>query len=48
MMTRQQRRELILELVSRNQIESQEQLQELLLVEGVQTTQATISRDLRG
>jgi transcriptional regulator of arginine metabolism len=47
MMTRGKRRELILDLVSRNEIENQEQLQALLEVEGVTTTQATISRDLR-
>lgn len=47
MTTRKKRRELILELVSRNEIENQEQLQALLEVEGVHTTQATISRDLR-
>lgn len=47
MITRAKRREFILDLVSRNEIENQEQLQELLRVEGVETTQATISRDLR-
>lgn len=47
MTSRQERRQRILELISRNQIENQEQLQALLAVEGVTTTQATISRDLR-
>lgn len=47
MITRKQRRELILGLVERNEIENQDQLLALLEVEGVQTTQATISRDLR-
>ncbi len=47
MTSRKKRRELILDLVARNEIENQEQLQALLVVEGVQTTQATISRDLR-
>jgi hypothetical protein len=46
MITRKQRRELILGLVERNEIENQDQLLALLEVEGVQTTQATISRDL--
>jgi transcriptional regulator of arginine metabolism len=47
MPTRKQRQEIILDLVARNQIYSQEQLQELLLVDGIEATQATISRDLR-
>lgn len=47
MSMRQDRRQVVLELVARNQITSQEQLQELLLVEGINATQATISRDLR-
>ena len=47
MITRKQRRELILSLVERNEIENQDQLLALLEAEGVRTTQATISRDLR-
>lgn len=47
MTTRQQRRQVVLELVNRNEITSQEQLQELLAVEGINATQATVSRDLR-
>ncbi len=47
MTTRQQRRQIVLELVNRNEITSQEQLQELLSLEGIEATQATISRDLR-
>jgi transcriptional regulator of arginine metabolism len=41
------RRRRIRELLSRNQIQTQEQLLELLAAEGFNTTQATISRDLR-
>ena len=41
------RRRRIRELLSRNQIQTQEELLELLAAEGFNTTQATISRDLR-
>ncbi len=38
----------ILELIERNRIDTQEQLQELLLTqENIRTTQATISRDIK-
>lgn len=47
MLTRKQRRELILELIERNEITNQDQLLSLLKVRDVHTTQATISRDLR-
>ncbi|HRQ75073.1 MAG TPA: hypothetical protein PK098_04060 [Phycisphaerales bacterium] len=47
MASRKERRERIREIVDRNEIQSQEQLQELLAVEGIEATQATISRDLR-
>lgn len=47
MSSRKERRERIREIVARNEIQSQEQLQELLAVEGIEATQATISRDLR-
>lgn len=36
-----------MELVARNEVTNQEQLQRLLRGEGVESTQATISRDLR-
>lgn len=41
------RRSLILELVDREPITSQEQLRERLRVRGVETTQATLSRDIQ-
>lgn len=41
------RQSLILELVDRQPVTSQEQLRELLHERGVQTTQATLSRDIR-
>ena len=44
---RQERRERIVEIIARNRIDSQEQLQALLEVDGIVATQATISRDLR-
>ncbi len=43
----ERRRALIIDLLSRNQVQSQEQLRALLEVEGVATTQSTLSRDLR-
>jgi transcriptional regulator of arginine metabolism len=41
------RQSLILELVDRDAISSQEQLRERLRERGVETTQATLSRDIR-
>ena len=37
----------ILELISQNDIETQEELADLLSKEGFQVTQATVSRDIR-
>ena len=37
----------IVELISQNDIETQEELAELLKKEGFQVTQATVSRDIR-
>jgi len=42
-----ERQRRILELIERNQIESQDQLQELLRVEDLVCSQTTLSRDLR-
>lgn len=42
-----QRQQHILDLLSRNRIDTQDELQDLLLAEGVETTQSTLSRDLR-
>ena len=47
MMTKTLRRQRIKELLTDNQVYSQEQLQELLSAVGAQATQATLSRDLR-
>ncbi len=44
---RQQRHQRIREILSHNEIRSQEQLLDLLFAEEIQTTQATLSRDLR-
>lgn len=44
---RKRRRVRIVELVAHNHVANQEQLQELLRDEGIEATQATISRDLR-
>lgn len=41
------RQSKILEIVSRQAVETQEELLELLQVEGFQVTQATVSRDLK-
>ncbi len=41
------RQEKILELISKYEIETQDDLLELLRQEGVETTQATVSRDIR-
>lgn len=43
---REHRQKLILELISRQPVETQQQLQELLEENGVRCTQATLSRDL--
>lgn len=44
---RERRRQRVREILSRNVIRSQQELQELLWAEGLTTTQATLSRDLR-
>lgn len=41
------RRRILLEILENNRIFSQEQLQELLLERGIETTQATLSRDFK-
>lgn len=46
-LTKDGRQKLILELISRRPVETQQQLQELLEKSGVRCTQATLSRDLR-
>ena len=47
MAQKRDRQELIKDLLARNEVSNQEQLQDLLAAEGVETTQATLSRDLR-
>lgn len=47
MVEKRERQKTIRDLLTRNEIESQEQLQALLLAEGLETTQSTLSRDLR-
>lgn len=42
-----QRQSKILELIEKNEIETQEELSELLRISGFTTTQATISRDIK-
>lgn len=44
---KKRRQAKILELISSNEIETQEELQELLLKFGFEVTQATISRDIK-
>ncbi|MBQ7739675.1 MAG: arginine repressor [Eubacterium sp.] len=44
---KKRRQAKILELISNNEIETQEELQELLLSYGFEVTQATISRDIK-
>lgn len=46
-MTKRARQALILEIIRRHRVGSQEALRELLLAEGTDVTQATLSRDLR-
>lgn len=46
-MKKSERQQVIRELLARNEIQTQEQLEALLEVEGVRTAQATLSRDLR-
>ena len=41
------RQEKIIELIEKNEIETQEELAEYLKAEGYQVTQATVSRDIR-
>lgn len=47
MVSKRERQQRILEIVARNQVESHEILLDLLLAEGLSTTQSTLSRDLR-
>ncbi len=47
MSDKKQRQQNVLALLARNRIDSQDQLLDLLLAEGVRTTQSTLSRDLR-
>jgi transcriptional regulator of arginine metabolism len=44
---KRQRHRQIVDLVSRNRVDSQDELLDLLQAEGVETTQSTLSRDLR-
>lgn len=44
---KQKRQAKIIEIIEKNDIETQDELLALLLKEGFQTTQATISRDIR-
>lgn len=44
---KRRRQERVRELLAHNQVRSQEQLLALLLAESIETTQATLSRDLR-
>ncbi|WP_071131021.1 arginine repressor [Enterococcus timonensis] len=46
-MNKDQRRTLIAQLVTENELQTQEELLQLLKQEGVTATQATISRDIR-
>jgi len=41
------RRKALLEILEQNDLYSQEQLQEQLRLRGIETTQATLSRDLK-
>ena len=47
MADKRQRQQRIREILARNEIHSQDQLQDLLSAESIRTTQATLSRDLR-
>ncbi len=47
MLPKDKRRQRVREILARNEIHSQEQLQDLLFAESIATTQATLSRDLR-
>ncbi len=47
MRPKRERQQRILELISRNRVGSHEDLLDLLLAEGISTTQSTLSRDLR-
>jgi len=47
MASRKERQRRILEIVAHNQVDSQEQLQALLLADGLECSQTTLSRDLR-
>ncbi len=47
MADKRQRQQRIREILARNEIHSQDQLQDLLSAESIRTTQATLSRDMR-
>ena len=47
MSAKRERQQRVLDLIARNRIASQEELQDLLEAEGVATAQSTLSRDLR-
>ncbi len=47
MLPKDKRRQRVREILARNEIHSQDQLQDLLFAESIATTQATLSRDLR-
>ena len=44
---KKRRQAKIIELISKNEIETQEELQDMLAAEGFEVTQATISRDIK-
>lgn len=46
-MTRQARQEKLLELIEKHDIDTQQELTELLKLEGFKVTQATVSRDIQ-
>lgn len=46
-MTKHERQQIVLEVLGRNRIDSQDQFVDLLAAEGVRMTQSTLSRDLR-
>lgn len=46
-MTKKQRQSLILKIISKNEVETQNELQELMLKQGISVGQATLSRDIR-
>lgn len=46
-MNKEMRRQLITQLVNEQEVKTQEELQQLLYINGLNVTQATISRDIR-